>query len=384
MRLEIFDKNSRERIGMINKYKYVHYKQSFNGRGYFNIIVPLEEKSIPLLKKENYIWLEGCFVGIILYCAKNDSDDEKKEYEVRGYSLNHILSYRCIYEQTVYNDTVGKIASYLVRDNISMFATSVNRRVSFIVTTTNHTLEGGVKAFQVTGKDLEDTLESLYDESNFGYIMYPLFDKAGGKIQQIAHITLTPYDRTLDNKEGNTPVIFSYSMDNLSSISYIEDDTTYKNSAYVAGEGEGKNRKIVQVNDDIVGIDRKELFIDARDLQTEKSDGTTISDDVYTAQLEQRGKEKLKEKERVIVFDCSVNTASKFYKFGYDRFDSSIDEDYYLGDFVTIVDEETNRMFDLQVTEIEKTISEKGEEHFDIKFGKDKMTIREIVRKGGF
>ena len=77
----------------------------------------------------------------------------------------------------------------------------------------------------------------------------------------------------------------------------------------------------------------------------------------------------LKEKERVVVFDCSVNTASKFYKFGYDRFDPSLDGDYYLGDFVTIVDEETNRMFDLQVTEIEKTISEKGEEHFDIKFG---------------
>ena len=55
MRLEIFDKNSRERIGMINKYKYVHYKQSFNGRGYFNIIVPLENKSILLLKKKNYI-----------------------------------------------------------------------------------------------------------------------------------------------------------------------------------------------------------------------------------------------------------------------------------------------------------------------------------------
>lgn len=71
------------------------------------------------------------------------------------------------------------------------------------------------------------------------------------------------------------------------------DKRAWRNYAYVLGEGEGSAR--VQVEVDLTdGEERRELYVDARDLQKEV-DGETLSDADYEAVLTQRGTEKLAE-----------------------------------------------------------------------------------------
>ena len=85
---------------------------------------------------------------------------------------------------------------------------------------------------------------------------------------------------TLQKKETEEELQYIESI--IYELEYTKDVSEYKNCAIVAGQGEGANREIVIVNDNLSGQDRKELFVDARDIE----DGTNLAD---------RGKSKLAE-----------------------------------------------------------------------------------------
>ena len=95
----------------------------------------------------------------------------------------------------------------------------------------------------------------------------------------------------------------------------------------VAGEGEGSARRTLTIGN-TTGMERRELFTDARDISSTVND-TTISDAEYNAQLEQRGYEKLVDYQIARSFDGQVE-ATQMFKYG---------RDFFLGDTVQVVDE---------------------------------------------
>lgn len=79
---------------------------------------------------------------------------------------------------------------------------------------------------------------------------------------------------------------------NLRNAGWSFADTNYANVALVQGAGEGDERATVWVgNVDATGSDRREMYIDARDLQPE--DGETSTSQSYLEKLADRGGEKL-------------------------------------------------------------------------------------------
>lgn len=376
MRLEILAKENLERLGFVNKFKYVQYIQEFCGPGEFKIIVPLEEESVKYLVKGNYIWFEYHFVGIIEYTFKSE-DEKKKELTIRGSSVNKILSFRTIPKTEAYHGTPGYIVQRLVFDHVTY--PSDNKRAIQYVRPTNPNIDYGdrIENIHFTGKDIETHVENVLSSQDMGYFMYVVKD--GNIVSRFWVISLFPNDRTIGSDK---PVVFSFDMDNLSKMELLEDYTIFKNYAYIAGEDSGENRKVVEFGDNTLsGIDRIETYIDARDVQSEKPDGGTYTDEEYEAMLKQRGIEKLKECSYTISIDAVLNEANKFYEYNYDYLENE-QGDFKLGDFVSVIDSELGLSFDLQISAITKTISENGDEHFDVKFGKDKITINELVRKG--
>lgn len=131
-----------------------------------------------------------------------------------------------------------------------------------------------------------------------------------------------------DRSEGqtaNSPVIFSAEFENLLSSTYVLDTKNYKNVALVAGEGEGKKRRTLTLGT-ASGLARRELFIDARDLSSNEGE---ITEADYTAQLSARGAEKIAEHQITQAFDGEIDTANNFI----------LDQDYFLGDIVTVENE---------------------------------------------
>ena len=134
--------------------------------------------------------------------------------------------------------------------------------------------------------------------------------------------------------------------------------------------------KKTTINNGISGLDRLELFVDARDVsdteQEEVTDdeGNTTTVDVeipwseYEPLLLQRGNEKLSEWTKIETFEGTINTnANNVYKVDYD-----------LGDIVTIYDKDLRIKLDTRITEIEETY-EKGKVEIVPTFGNNIPTL---------
>lgn len=87
---------------------------------------------------------------------------------------------------------------------------------------------------------------------------------------------------------------FSSKWGNLTGASWAFGDNDYANVAIVQGAGEGENRATVTVGlTDATGADRRELYVDARDLQPDEENGETNTSAEYLQRLMARGTNKL-------------------------------------------------------------------------------------------
>lgn len=76
-------------------------------------------------------------------------------------------------------------------------------------------------------------------------------------------------------------------------------------------------------------MERRELFVDARDISTTTEDNVTLSDEEYKKQLAQRGDEKLAESVAAQSFEGQVEM-TKMFEYG---------KDFFIGDIVQIANE---------------------------------------------
>lgn len=169
------------------------------------------------------------------------------------------------------------------------------------------------------------------------------------------------------------PVIFSPKLDSLRSIEYVSSDLNYRNVVYVAGAGEGVDRRVIVLGD-AEGYDRHELFVDARDIQeTENIDGedVPIPEDVIIARLTARGMQKLAESSQEEYLSAQNLTDSPFI----------YEKDYDLGDIVTAKNDDWGIGMDARITEV-KEIYEAGKPfQVEVTFGKDKPTFMDVIKK---
>jgi len=106
---------------------------------------------------------------------------------------------------------------------------------------------------------------------------------------------------------GYAPTPIGEKYGNGSAGLYVLDSAGYRNFARVYGEGEGSARWLTDV-DDTSGNERRELYVDARDL-ARTVDGVTLSDADYDAALTQRGWEKLAEAREVAYAEATTSAA---------------------------------------------------------------------------
>lgn len=106
------------------------------------------------------------------------------------------------------------------------------------------------------------------------------------------------------NQETNPWIVFSPKFNNLISDKLENNGVDYKNFVFVVGEEYQKDDKKmpaewIRKGDGSTGLYRREMYESASDInhETEKIDGTkvTLTDTQYTAQLNQRADQRLKE-----------------------------------------------------------------------------------------
>lgn len=372
MKLEVFDKDSRQRVGIIIVYSYLTYEDVMDDRGNFEIRMPNKSKVLDVLDVGNYIWFEDGIVGIIK--GKKDVEGEDTEISIYGYLVNEILNYRSFLLTTQYYDTIDEITKQMLND-LFIDPEDTRRAIDFITIQQNMPEFTGKIRVQNTGDTFSNYLAEMYFPYSLGFELYPIFSQTldneqNPNIDSFEFRLLKPVDRTYDNEDNNDPVIFSFDLSNLQSIEYEEDERNTLNVALVAAEGTGAERKTLEVGDTISeGIYRKELYVDARDIQSDADPENPLTDEELEELMEQRGQEKLQEHQRIVSFEASIIEGK--YKYGVD---------FYKADFVSVIDKSTGRIYNVQVNSIKKSISN-GVEHVDIIFGKDNLTISEMTKR---
>ena len=161
---------------------------------------------------------------------------------------------------------------------------------------------------QLRGENLGEWVASTCTDEHFGWNM------------ELSSSSIS-YNMAVGTDRHNT-VIFSPDMDNLINSEYLKDKSIYKNAALIAGEGEGIYQKVANVGTS-TGINRFEAFLTPTEITS--NDGT-ISDQKYAKMLQQYGKSELAKLKRIVSFNGEIDTEGVF----------KIDEDFYLGDIVSI------------------------------------------------
>jgi hypothetical protein len=126
------------------------------------------------------------------------------------------------------------------------------------------------------------------------------FDGGGYEVMYIAGPTNMHQFKYISPTDRSASVFFDLEFESVSSQSWIQSDIDMRNALYVGGQGEGVNRLIIGVipaSGNPVGLERREAFVDARDLST--TDAVTargnaileqmIEDNRFTATLYERG-----------------------------------------------------------------------------------------------
>jgi hypothetical protein len=272
MILEVFDKDTRVRVDLIRTFTFVQYTELFCGVGTFEITIPYTEASLSNLKKRNYILFDDGVLGIIKYRKKTYDTDTT--ITIKGYLLNKILNYRVFEKTYKYSGEVAVIARQMVTD-LFVEPSDEKRKITYIELSENYP-ETEKTTFQDTGDSLDTVLEDLLGDYSFGYKLSPVLanvsEENEANIKSFVFNVLKPTDRTINNADGNDPIVFSVELGNLSNSDYEEDDTSYSSMGYVAGEDTGADRKVAEVGEtETQGIDRVEMYVDARDLQSENT-----------------------------------------------------------------------------------------------------------------
>lgn len=317
-----------EIVDICDDYESIIWTTRYFTYGDFELYLAATEKNIDLFREDLYLVRDKDItksgsdeilknVMIIKKIEIKTDIESGNHLIVSGKCLKHILTQRIVWQQTTLSGNVEIGIRSVVMDN-AVNPSIPERKITQLQL-------GGVKGFadimdkQVTGKPVDEFLTEVCMSYGIGWDIYVkngtmIFDLYKGENRSYSQNT-NPY------------VVFSPEYENLLTSNYTRDKTGYKNVVLVAGEGEGLTRKTVSVGT-ASDLERYEMYSDSRDQST--NDGE-ITEEEYNNILAEEGAEVLNNAENSIVetSESEIDTLGNYV----------LNEDYFLGDIVEMINE---------------------------------------------
>lgn len=366
MLVYVFDSNLKK-VDVLRKCTFIQYEVKTRDIGRITINAEIVDENKYLLndKEQYYFVVDGKHFYRMIRCERDSDGEFSESYVIEGVHSLAVLSQRVI-DGTVSISTLSANAIFLLVRNYFTVADD-KRKIQIAITVDSNALDHCTKVEeQITGGYVWDKVKEYLDMDNLSIEMFPVMEVDNVGVLSITGFTAKVYygaDRRVGNNSNNVPVVFSQQLSNISNTTYINDDEDYKNNAYVAGEGEGSQRKWynVDINTDIdigskTGIGRHELWIDARDIQSDVDEDTKLTDEQYENEIKERAKEKGLENNRKTSYSATVIQDNKYI----------YEKDYKNGDFVTVKDDELGLVFDVQITSVVHSTTDYSDDVTDI------------------
>lgn len=314
--------------GVIDEYVSIIWRPAYYDIGDFEIYLGATDKAIDLLRENRYVVRSSDISvenGVTTYkkvmIIKNIhliTDVENGDFlTVTGRELKYLLHQRIVWGRYLINDTVEYALRRLIGAN-AVEPVEPTRVIPNMQFTESKGYSDRIDT-QVSNRQLDEAIIELCMTYNYGWDIYI----SGGKL------TVDIYkgvDRSYNQSE-RPYVVFSDEFENLYSTEYLYESELYANMTLIGGEGEGLDRIYSYVNNELSGLERYEVFTDARDIsQNLESEADAISYEDYLLLLEERGRENLAGLTVAEGFTGEVLDVN--FKYGVD---------FFIGDIVTVI-----------------------------------------------
>lgn len=336
MDLYVLDDNF-EQIAIIDDYKSLIWAKRYAKFGDCEIYVRACEEYFDILRKGHYLLRNDDDMLCRINRLQLDTNEDEGNFIICvGADIRSVLDQRVVWQQTNFTGTVEDYIRKLVTDNIISPSDSA-RMIDNMVLGDAVGLPATISE-QVTYSPLGEKVIELCTAYGYGTRLRLDMDN------RLVFEVYAGEDRSYE-QDVNDHVVFSPQFENIISSVYVTDSSNVKNVAIIAGEGEGVERRRF-VHGTSSGMDRYELYVDARDVSSQVEEGVTID---YDALLQARGIEALAEYGTVESFEGAVESDYS-YKYG---------TDYHLGDIVQVVNE-YGISSNARITEVIETFDENG------------------------
>lgn len=343
-------------VDILRKYEYSQYEYKAREIGTFTINAMLDKENLYLMDKTKnyYVLLDHDVFGIIESIKRESDSETSKVFTIKGSLALKLLEYRVIKGQVTFKGKSYKYIEELIKQNLIM-SDDENRNIALAVEFENEERLKQVCSTidkQVTGGSLWDEISEVAEADKLRIALRPnivvINTEHPQNIDGWTLIIGAGEDRTRHRtNKAVSSVVFSQSLSNIANTDYTVNRSKLRNTVYIAGEGEGADRKWynIDVNSDVTfgerrGWNRRELWVDARDIQSEQ-DNKKLTDAEYEELMKQRADEKAKDNDLSEEYTATVTNITKQYAYK---------KDYNIGDFVTVADEELGMEIDAQIT----------------------------------
>ena len=350
--------NGLELIGVVDDYQSFTFTRNYSGCGEWQLVLNGNTRNAALIKDVDYISMSNGVAGIVEGLQNTVGDNNTIIYT--GSELKGITSSRIIMPPT------GQAYLHIKKNPALVILDILNTQLVDCADTNrnipNITIDSSITVDETDKIEFDGRFGNVYEEVsaiatayNIGWYAEIVPITNNTQYAQIVFKVYSGIDRTQD-QSTNSRFILSYSNDNIEQSNYQYIDTI-PNTALVAGQGEGVERSLYTINNTAAGLNRKEVYIDARDI-----DDNTL--------LPQRGSEKLAEygDSNSYQISLSQNLIKQYHN------------SFELGDVGTIQDDLLDINIDFRLTEITE-IYESDDFRLEITCGYDKQNLGSAISR---
>lgn len=324
MEVSVWDKNF-QRQGYIDNYQSLLWAIRYNSMGDFKLVMPMSSEVRAFTKANPYLSIPNArHMMVVEEQTIETSASGGATLTLSGRSLESLLTRRIIWTRTNHNGYLIDLLNKIIND-------------AFInPTTSQRKVPGFTIAFSAPMYKLQTVVDKQYIGESVYSAVEELCTYAGLGFCMELHNGLPRLQVYLGNDYSYTTiatnrqyVTISPKFDNLLSSKTQWTNKDFKTIALVGGEGEDTARRFAYVGGDKTGTetgwDRRELFVDARDIQS-KVNNTQLTTTQYNSLLGARGKSTLKKTEPYTKIDGIIDPVGLY----------AINEQWYLGDVIQV------------------------------------------------
>lgn len=342
MDLRILDKNFNP-VKILDAFRSLLWVDRYATYGTFELSTEIRLEILEKIRQDYYICSSESERTMIVETIEIESDLEEGSYiHITGSSLEKILDRRIVWGRKILNGNFQNAIQSLINDAIISPSISERKISNFIFQrSTDSRITSLTVTKEYTGDNLLDAITELCSLHNVGFKVI-LNDS-----NQFVFSLFVGEDRGYD-QDKNPLVIFSPKFENLVNSNYLESNAEYKNITLIGGEGEDQERVYTTYGSGS-GLERRELFTDARDLSSGKDTDNEIPMSQYLSNLQKRGKEHLEEYPYILAFEGETEPRQMFVYNG----------NFFIGDIVQI-ENEYGKSGKTRVTEVVTSYDETG------------------------